>query len=65
MKSRYFLTIIILCLLVYLPNSFLGLNYKSFLLIRINDDLLISYIANLGSIFLIFGRLVSGYLFDK
>jgi MFS family permease len=54
-----------LCLCLYLPGSFLIINQKSFLLSRINNDYLASWLATMGCVLLIFGRLVSGWLFDK
>ena len=65
LQSRYFLTIIGLCLCLYMPGSFLALNQKSFLLSRINNDFIASWLATMGCVLLICGRLVSGWLFDK
>lgn len=65
LKTDYFITIFSMCVLVYLPGCFVNLNYKSFILNRINDDFLASVIATISCICLIVGRIVSGILFDK
>lgn len=48
-----------------MPTAYINMNYKTFVLNRINDDYIVSSIATISCLFLIFGRLVGGYLFDR
>ena len=41
------------------------MNFKTFILNRIDDDYMASSIATFSCLFLIFGRLLGGFLFDK
>ena len=65
LSSEYFITIFSVCFLIYLPGSFVNMNYKSFVLNRINDDSVASLIATTSCLSLILGRIFSGYCYDS
>jgi hypothetical protein len=54
-----------MCMFLYLPGAYIIVNFKSYILSRINDDHLTTFIATTSCCLIIIGRFLSGLFFDK